>query len=124
MEVHQWGRKRNNRLAVFGICKIQFILIIYTIWSNLTRTGPVKKIVLENRRVGITEVAEALIISYGSTQRIVVHVLGMKHVAARLVPKDRNFLQKERGIKVAEEMLANVADDSTFIKRIITGDKT
>ena len=90
----------------------------------MTRTGPVKKIVLENRRVGITEVAEALIISYGSTQQIVVHVLGMKHVAARLVPKDLNFLQKERGIKVAEEMLANVADDSTFIKRIITGDKT
>ena len=43
----------------------------------------VKKIVLENRRVGIREVAEALNISYGSTQHIVVHVLGMKRVAAR-----------------------------------------
>ena len=47
-----------------------------------------KKIVLENRRVGIREVEEALNISYGSTQHIVVHVLGMKRVAARLVPKD------------------------------------
>ena len=55
----------------------------------------VKKIVLENRRVGIREVAEALIISYGSTQHIVVHVLSMKRVASRLVPKDLNFLQKE-----------------------------
>ena len=43
----------------------------------------VKKNVLENRRVGIREVAEALNISYGSTQHIVVHVLGMKRVAAR-----------------------------------------
>ena len=43
----------------------------------------VKKIVFENRRVGIREVAEALNISYGSTQHIVVHVLGMKRVAAR-----------------------------------------
>ena len=46
----------------------------------------VKKIVLENRRVGIREVAEALKISYGSTQHIMVYVLGMKRVAVRLVP--------------------------------------
>ena len=50
-----------------------------------------KKIVLENRRVGIREVAEALNISCGSTQHIVVHVLGMKHVAARLVPSAVTF---------------------------------
>ena len=56
----------------------------------------VKKIVLENRRVGIRELAEALNISYGSTQHIVVHVLDMKRVATRLVPKVLNFLQKER----------------------------
>ena len=43
----------------------------------------VKKVVLENRRVGIREVAEALNISYGSTQHIVVHVFGIKRVAAR-----------------------------------------
>ena len=53
----------------------------------------VKKIVLENRCVG-----EALNISYGSTQHIVVHVLGMKRVATRFVPKDLNFLQKERRV--------------------------
>ena len=50
----------------------------------------VKKIVLENRCVGIREVVEALKISYGSTQHILVHVLGMKRVAARLVPEDLN----------------------------------
>ena len=47
-------------------------------------------------------------ISYGSTQQIVVHVLGMKRVAAR------------HRVEVAKEILANVADDPTFIKRIIT----
>ena len=56
----------------------------------------VKIIVLENRRVGIREVAEALNISYGSTQHILVHVLGMKRVAARLVRKDPIFLQKSQ----------------------------
>ena len=83
-----------------------------------------KKIVLENRRVLIREVAEALNISYGSTQHIVVHVLCMKRVAVRLVPKDLNFLQKERRVEVAKEMLANVADDPIFIKSIIAGDQT
>ena len=43
----------------------------------------VKKIVLENRHVGTRKVAEALNISYESIQHIVVHVLGMKRVAAR-----------------------------------------
>ena len=47
----------------------------------------------------------------------------MDCVAARLVPKNLNFLQIERRVEVAEEMLANVADDPTFIRCIITGDK-
>ena len=47
----------------------------------------------------------------------------MKRVVAKLVPKDLNFLQKERRVDVAKEMLANVADDPTFIKHIIAGDE-
>ena len=50
---------------------------------NDDNIGKVKKIVLENRRVGIREVAQTLNIPYGSTEHIVVHVLGMKRVAAR-----------------------------------------
>ena len=46
-----------------------------------------KKIVLENRLVGIREVAETLNFSYGLTQQDVVHILGMERVAARLVGK-------------------------------------
>ncbi|XP_053990042.1 protein GVQW3-like [Hylaeus volcanicus] len=52
----------------------------------------VKEIVLGNHRVGIREIAEAFNISYASTQLIVVNVLGTKRDAARLVPKDLNFL--------------------------------
>ena len=84
----------------------------------------VKKIVLENRHVGIKEVAEALNISYGSTQHIVVHVLGIKRVVARLVPKELNFLQKERRVEDAKKMLTNVDDDPAFIKLIIGCDET
>ena len=44
----------------------------------------VKNIVLGNRGVGIRQIAEALNISYRSTQHIVNHVLSMKHVATIL----------------------------------------
>ncbi|XP_066259606.1 protein GVQW3-like [Euwallacea similis] len=84
----------------------------------------VQEIVLENRRVGIREIAQALNISYGLTQHILANLLGIKRVAARLVPIDLNFLQKRRRAEIVKEMRANVADDSTFIKRVITGDET
>lgn len=51
-----------------------------------------------------------------------VDVLGMKRVAARLVPKKLDFLQKERRMTVAKEMIANADNDPTFMKRINTGD--
>ena len=64
---------------------------------------------LKNGCAGITEVAEALNISYGSTPHIVVHVLRMKRVAARFVPKNLNsslivteFLVKHETKVIAE----------------------
>lgn len=53
-----------------------------------------------------------------------VIVWGMKPVNARLIPKDLNCLQTRRLVQVAKEMLDNVAEDSTFIKHIFTGDET
>ncbi|XP_031639223.1 histone-lysine N-methyltransferase SETMAR-like [Contarinia nasturtii] len=84
----------------------------------------VKKIVLSNRRVGIGDIAEELNISYGSVQHILVDLLNMTRVAARLVPEELTFEQKERRVAVAKEMLGNVSEDPNFIKRIITGDET
>ena len=46
--------------------------------------------VLENCRNGIREIAQALNISYESTQHILIDILGTKRVAAKLVPKDLN----------------------------------
>ena len=43
----------------------------------------IKNTVLENHGVGITEIAENLHISYGSTQHILVNILCKKHVNAR-----------------------------------------
>ena len=48
----------------------------------------------------------------------------MRRVAARLVPKELNFLQKEHRKQVAEDMLEQANSDPTFMKHIITGGET
>ena len=53
----------------------------------------VKEMVLENRHTSLKEMSSELGIAYGTAQHIVVDVLGMRRVAARLVPKDLNFVQ-------------------------------
>ncbi|XP_043260410.1 uncharacterized protein LOC122401986 [Colletes gigas] len=48
----------------------------------------------------------------------------MRRVAARLVPKELNFLQKEHQEAVAEDTISRASSDFTFMKRIITGNET
>ncbi|XP_014482086.1 PREDICTED: putative uncharacterized protein FLJ37770 [Dinoponera quadriceps] len=84
----------------------------------------VKEMLMENRHSSLKEMAQNLDISHESICTILVHVLGMRRVAARLVPKELNFLQKEHRKQVAEDMLERANSDPTFMKRLITGDET
>lgn len=79
---------------------------------------------LENRRTSLREIAHDLKISHESARTILIDILGMRKVAARLVPKDLNFLQKRHREQVASDMLDRCNSDSTFMERIITGDET
>ena len=47
-----------------------------------------------SRKLTIREIAEESNIAYGSAQDILVNDLGLRRVAAKLVPKDLNFMQK------------------------------
>lgn len=78
-------------------------------WTN------VKETVLEQHPVDVGEIQKELNISYGSTQLILIHALGMKHLNARLVIKDLHLLLKLLRVEVANEVLDNVAEDPTFI---------
>lgn len=84
----------------------------------------VRKIIFENRRYTIREVAEKVGLSYGSCESILTNALAMRRVAAKFVPKLLTFEQKLRRKTVAQEMLDLVADDSTLLQHIITGDET
>ena len=73
----------------------------------------VKKMVMNDRRLTIREVADDAGISIVSCHEIFLNVLGMKRVAAKFVPRLLNFDQKQRRMENAE-----------LLKRIITGDET
>ena len=53
-----------------------------------------KKMIVDNRRITIREVADDIGKSFGSYQAIFTDVLGMKRAAAKIVPKLLNFRQK------------------------------
>ena len=65
----------------------------------------VKKMILENRRITILEVADDVGISFGSWQIIFRDVLGMKNAAAKIVPNLLNLKQNRRRMDIAQEML-------------------
>ena len=75
------------------------------------------------RKLTIREIAEELSIAFGSAQDVLVNYLGLRRVAAKLVPKDLNVMQKRDRVDVAKDMLSKVDPDPSFIKRIITGDE-
>ena len=55
--------------------------------------------VTENRHLSLREISAVLSVSHESIRTILNDCLGMKRVAARLVPKDLNFLKKLNRVK-------------------------
>ena len=56
--------------------------------STEVKIAKVKEIMTENRHLSLREIAAELSVSYESIRAILNDCLGMKRVAARLVPKD------------------------------------
>ena len=68
--------------------------------TNNENIEAVKKMILDNFRITIREIADDVGISFGSCQAIFMDVLGMK-CAAKLL----NIEQKQRRMNIAQEML-------------------
>jgi len=92
--------------------------------TTVENVHKIKKLLLENRRLSLRELGAEVNISFKSVHNIMTDILGMKHVAARLVPKELSFVQKDHRMKVAADMISRASTDQTFMKRIITGDET
>ena len=84
----------------------------------------VKKIVLDNRHSSLREIACDLKISHECVRSIFVDILGMRRIAARLVPKELNSLLKQQHEQASLDLLNRANSDPTFMERIITSDDT
>ena len=60
--------------------------------STEVNIATVKEMVTENRHLSLKEIAAELFVSHESIRTIFTDCLGMKRIAARLVPKGLNFL--------------------------------
>lgn len=92
--------------------------------KNEENIQKIKSLITENPKLTIKEITGETQISFGSVQAILHDDLGLKRVAARMVPFNLNLLQKLHRVEVCKEMLSNVDNDPNFIKNIITGDET
>ena len=60
-----------------------------------------KKMISDNRRITITEVADDVVISSSSCQAIFADVVGMKYAPEKIIPKLQNFEQNQRSMAIA-----------------------
>ena len=81
----------------------------------------VKKIILDNYRINIREVADGVDISFGSCQSIFTDILGMTRATAMIVTKLLNFQQNQCHLDIAQEMLTTFNRYPDLLKKIITG---
>lgn len=85
----------------------------------------VERIVLENRRVKITDIAERIDISVGSVEKIIHENLGMRKVSSRWVPRLLTPDMKHRRVECCQELLTRFEHDfDDFKRRVVTGDET
>ncbi|XP_018578984.1 putative uncharacterized protein FLJ37770 [Anoplophora glabripennis] len=79
----------------------------------------IRDLVLENRRLTITDLLDTVGISKYSVNTILKDLLYLRRVKSCLVPKSLNFLEKQRRVDICETIISDYQD---IMKPIITGD--
>uniref|UniRef100_A0AAF5DIU6 Histone-lysine N-methyltransferase SETMAR n=1 Tax=Strongyloides stercoralis TaxID=6248 RepID=A0AAF5DIU6_STRER len=78
-----------------------------------------------DRRLKLTEVAEDVGISKERVDHILVHILGLKKLPARWVPRSLSPSQKLQRLMISENCLALYEfNPEDFLRRFVTVDKT
>ena len=92
--------------------------------DNLTTINFVKKVIDEDRRQTVREVAEKTGISKSAIQRILSNDLGMSRVFARWVPRLLTEDEMNTRVAASKQFLARINRDPDFLNKIITMDET
>ena len=85
----------------------------------------VERLVLNNRRIKVAELASVSGISNGSVYTIIHEHLGMSKVSARLVPRNLNMQDRQQRVESSQELLEVYnANPGDFHTCLVTGDET
>ena len=85
----------------------------------------VERLVLNNRRIKVAELASECGISNGSVYTIIHEHLGMSKVSARWVPRNLNMQDHQQRVESSQELLEVYnANSEDFHTRLVTGDET
>ena len=85
----------------------------------------VERLVLNNRRIKLAELASECDISNGSVYTIIHEHLGMSKVSARWVPRYLNMQDSQQRVESSQELLEVYnANPEDFHTRLVTGDET
>lgn len=93
--------------------------------TNQDIVQKVHRLVLNDRRIKVREIAEAVSISKERVCHILVEHLNMRKLAARWVPRLLNSDQKQVRMNISEVLLKRFKQNtSDFLRRFITVDET
>ena len=83
----------------------------------------VEKLIRDDRRITIDDIAECVGVSYGSAVNI-VNEPGFAKVCARWVPRQLLDFHKQARFEACSELTECHKSDKTFLSHIVTGDET
>ena len=86
------------------------------------KSEKIERIVHQNRRVTISEIADVVNVSFGSVQAILMSDLNMHRVAAKFVPRLLTLEWKQHRVEVCEDLVQHARVHPIFMSRMITGD--
>ncbi|PNF20516.1 hypothetical protein B7P43_G06298 [Cryptotermes secundus] len=80
--------------------------------------------ILQDRRLTIQDLRNALGLSYGICQRILSEELNMRRIAAKFVPRLLQNEQKQHRLEVCRELQQQLQEDPNFLSKVVTGDES
>jgi len=84
----------------------------------------IRRLVHEDRRRTIKDIATVVNVSYGTVQTILTCDLNMHRVGAKFAPRLLTPEQKEHSVAICQELRQCAVDDPSFMSGVITGDES
>lgn len=119
--IYKWFQKfKHGQKSVSDAPRIGRPKSIRT-YANIHR---VKTLINTNRRLTIREISEELKINTFTVRQILSKDLQMKRVGPTIMPRILTEKQREKRVRVSQNMLSRVCEDENFLRKVVTMDES